>query len=201
LALLDSELNRIRYELGYNVVGIGAEPMIGHVAIFDTVIQPYLQAGAKTTSTTSVTAATTPTLVTLTLALITGFTAGDAVVVDVDTRQERATVESVSGSTISLLLSKAHSGTYAVTVEGGESIVREILGKIQGVIVQMEQAASTAGIKRVDDIEFWGENTSTTQLSSLKAVRSMWRDELAGALGVPNMWRIRQGGGSICALY
>src|SRR5215471_2659866 len=120
MALLDAELNRIRYELGYPGLSVLAEPYIGIAAVFTRIVQPYLLSGASSTSSTAVTAATAPTLVTLTLASATGFDAGARVVIDVDARQEMVTVESVSGSTISVLLKLAHTGTYPVTVEGSE---------------------------------------------------------------------------------
>lgn len=184
MALLTSELRRLRYELGYNVLSAGAEPYIGVHAVFETVIQTYLQAGAVTTCATAVTAATTPTLVTLTLASATDFTVHDAVVVDVDSRQERGVVQAISGSTISLLLTKAHSGTYFVTVEGGESIVRDLLRQCVDVASKIEAGASTAGIKKVDEVEFF-ENAS--RLRALNDQRDYLRDELASALGVVNL--------------
>ncbi len=195
MSLLDSELNRIRYELGYPVLATGAEPYIGITAVFAQVIQPYLLAGAKTTSTTAVTAATTPTLVTLTLALATGFDAGARVVVDVDGRQEAATVESVSGSTISLLLSLAHSGTYAVTVEGGESIVRDILRKLRVIGDRIEGSFSRAGLKKVDEVEFFEHGAAFTDMMSQ---REYWRGELSRALFGAGQG---SGGGTQLAVY
>lgn len=200
MALLDSELYRIKAELGYNVLTIGSEPYISHMALFDQVIAPYLQAGAQTTSTTAVTAASTPTPVSLTLADASDFSSGDIVIVDVDSRQERATIQSLSGSSITLLLSLTHSGTYPVTVEGGEAMVRDFLARIAAVSDQIGEAVSTAGIKRVDDIEFAVESSSG-QLSTLQEHRMYWRDELASALGLTNMWRLRTGGGSRVELY
>ena len=46
MALLDSELARIRYELGVNLMTLGAEPFIGVMVLFSQVIQPYLSTGA-----------------------------------------------------------------------------------------------------------------------------------------------------------
>ena len=179
MALLDSEINRIRYELGSPNLSVLAEPYIGIAAVYTHIVQPYLLAGAKTTSTTAVTAATSPTLVTLTLASATGVEAGATVVVDVDARQERATVESVSGSTIAVLLSLAHSGTYPVTVEGGESIVRDILRKLRIIGDRLESSFGRAGIKKVDEVEFFEGGAVFTNLMSQ---REYWRGELARVL-------------------
>lgn len=209
MALLTSEIQRLKYELGYGLVGIGAEPMIGYYIVFEQVIQPYLSSGASTTSSTSVTAATEPTPVTLTLASATGFTAGNRVVVDVDSRQESATVQLVSGSTITLMLTKAHSGTFQVTVEAGEAIIRGILQKLDaisglmggGTSGLMAGAASSAGLRKVDEIEFFGGgNTIGTQgvdqLTQLVKLQEYWRDELAYALGIPRLNK-SSGGGNI----
>ncbi len=202
MALLQSELLRCRSELGYNVLSAGAEPYIGVTAIFDQVIATYLNAGATTTSATAVVAATTPTLVTLTLTDATDFDAGTAIVLDVDARQERATIESVTGSTVSLLLTGKHTGTYPVTVEGGETMVRETLNRILGVKAQIETMASTAGLKRAEDIEWYqSKRGGSSALDDLKALLMHWRDELASILGVCNMWRMRQTSGQTLSIY
>lgn len=201
MALLTSELTRLRFELGYNMLGVAAEPYVEYHAAFDRVVAQYLQAGAKTTSSSVVSASTPPSPVTLTLASATGFSAGDAVVVDVDGRQERARVQALSGSTITLLLGFAHTGTYPVTVEGGESIIRDILAKIYAIDTAQANAVNTAGIKRVDEIEFFGGTLMTSQYRMLQQQRSARRDELASALGVMNLWNLRQGASLTMALY
>lgn len=201
MALLTSELARIRNELGYNNLSVGAEPYIGYVAVFDQVIATYLQAGAATTSATTVTAASSPTPVTLVLASATGFHTGDAVLVDVDDRQERAILQLVSSTNATLLLSKAHSGTYPVTVEGGESIIREILGRIKSVKDSIAESFSVAGIKKVDEIEFFPSNGGGGVIRDMNSLLMYWRDELASTLGVPNGWRGRRGGGGSVSIY
>lgn len=205
MALSDSEIYRIRKELGYNVLTVGAEPYIGIVAIFNRVIQTYMSGGASTTSSTAVTAASTPTVVGLVLASITGFTTGDRVVVDVDSFRETPTIRSISGSTISVALSLAHTGTYPVVVEGGETMVRDLLRKIEAVNTQLDAASSTAGLKRAEDIEWYQSQTGayggSAQLGALYSQRSQLRDELAMLLGVENLWRVRQSAGSSVAVY
>lgn len=201
MSLTDNELSRIKAELGYNVLEVGALPYIGHSELFDQVIQPYLATGTNTTSATSVTAATTATPATLTLASATGFTSLARVVVDVDEREEIVTVQAVSGSTITALFKKAHGGTYPVIIEGAESIVRDILRQIRGVQAQITAASSTAGIKRVDVIEFFGLTTQTSQISSLRGLLMYWRDYLASVLGVRNVWRERQGASQVLSVY
>lgn len=193
MALLPGELQRVRFELGFNVLSVGAEPYISYVAVFDKVIQVYLNSGAKTTSATTVTASPSgATPVTLTLTDPTGFTSGDQVVIDVDDRQEIA-ASSLSGSLLTVALSKPHSGIYAVTVESGEGIVRECLIRIREVKAKMAQAWGSGSLKKVDEVEFYDTN-HRTQFGVLGSQLMFWRNELASALGMPNMWADRQGG-------
>lgn len=190
MALLDSEIARCKYELGYNLLTIGAEPYIGVARVFELVIQPNLLAGATTTSATVVTAVAAGALaspVTLTLASATGFSSGDRVIIDVDDRQEAATVQNVAGSTITVLLSKAHTGTYPVTVERGESIVREILGRLRDIANKLgTNVVQQVGIKKVDEIEFFGGNMYSIR-REMQRMQDYWRNELASALGVRNL--------------
>lgn len=201
MALLDAELYRLKYELGFNLLNVGAEPYIGVAAIFDQVIQPYLSAGATTTSSTSVTAASSPTPVTLTLASATGVAANATLVVDVDSRQERATVQSITGNDVTVMLSLAHTGTYPVTVEGGESIVRDLLRRLRTIADSLaSDAISSAGVKSVDEIEFFGE-AGMTRAQHLVSEQSRLRNELASALGLPNMWAKKSRASRRIALY
>lgn len=201
MALLDSEIARCKYELGYNLLTISAEPYIGVARVFELVIQPNMLAGAITTSSTAVTAVAAGTLaapVTLTLASVTGFSVGDRVTVDVDDRQEAATVQSISGSTVALLLSKAHSGTYTLTVERGESIVREILQRLRAIADKLGGAAiQQAGIAKVDEIEFFKGMQGVRY--ELQRLQTFWRNELSSALGVQNIRSASSG--SAIAVY
>lgn len=162
MALSASEVARIKAELGYNVLAVGAEPYVSIVALFESVIAPYTLTGAATTSATAVAATSTPTPTTITLADATGFTPGAVAVVDVDARQERATVTAVAGATITLQLSQAHAGTYPVVVESGEGIIRDILSELHAVATEIGSLRSRVGIKSVDgEIEFFGGGRTT----------------------------------------
>lgn len=198
MALLTSELERIKYELGYNLIGI-AQPYIETVAIFEGVIQPYLSAGAATTSATAVTAATTPTPVTLTLTSGTGFSSGDRVVIDVDDRQEVVTARLVSGASLTVDLSLTHSGTYPVTVEGGESIVRELLRNIRSTKTEMGLTFGEGALKKVDEIEWY--QGGNTMFGNIGAQLSYWREELASALGIQSLWSSRRAGAQRLSVY
>lgn len=200
MALLDSELDRIRFETGWNLLNVGAEPYIGVAAIFSQVIQPNLRAGAVTTSATPVVAAAAPASITLTLASGTGFLTGQRIVVDVDDAQEVVTAQLVVGAALTVTLSKAHSGTYPLTVEGGESIVRECLQNIRAVKGKMATTFGEGTIKKVDEIEFY-QNSKGSLFGMLGDQLMFWRDELCSALGIRNSWRAKQRSGSSIAMY
>lgn len=192
MALLDSEIQRIRYELGFNVMGVDAEPYLTYFGSLNRVITLYLNAGPKTTSSTSVVAASTPTQRTLVLADATGFDAGATVYVDVLPNQERAVVQSVSGSSVVVFLQKAHAGVYPVTVDGGEAMIREKLAELYTASQKIIAGLDTAGLKRVDEIEFYGGAKMSSQATMLYQIRDTLRDELASMLGVVNLWRSRR---------
>jgi hypothetical protein len=203
VALNTSEIQRVKAELGFNQLNIGAEPYVGVTRYFEQIVLPNLNAGALTTSSTSVGAATAPTPVTLTLASSTGFSLLDRVVVDVDDRQESATVQAVSGATITMLLKGAHSGSYPVTVEGGESMVREYLARCRKVADLIGRYGSRAGVKSVDqnDVEFFGGRNEKDGLHTLGDLQERVRSELCSLLfGVGNIRNFGRAGGSI-AMY
>lgn len=210
MGLTNSEVRRIKHELGYGLLSVQAEPYISYVSLFESIVQPFLTAGASTTSSTTVVAADAHP-VTILCESTTGMEAGDRVVIDVDSRQESATIQSLEGSTITVLLSLAHDGTYPVEIEGGCSIVRALLRKLQAISGlgasassdEISKALSTAGIRRVDEVEFFGNSIGAangkSRLDLVKALRDYWRDELASALGVV---RLNGGlGGATVGMY
>ena len=201
MALLDSEIQRIRFELGYTVLGVNSEPYVEYFGTINRIVALYLNAGATTTSTTTVAASDTLTQRTLTLASATGFVAGATIYVDVLPQQERAVVQSISGSNVVVYLQKAHVGSYPVTIDGGESIIREKLAQLYAIDEKISAALNTAGLKRVDDIEFYGGTKATSQAVMLSQLRDMRRDELASALGVVNLHRLRRGGLQSFSVY
>ena len=199
MALTTSELARLRIELGYNALTISAASYVsdGVTQIFEQVIGPYLQSGELNRSSTPVAAASAPAVVTL--ALLTTPTAiapGDRLIVDDDGAQEAAHVQSVSASTVTLELSKAHAGTYPLTVEGGESIVRYYLRQCIGIAERISRSATRAGIKRADEVEFFPSTSEQKGVvDDLVRLQRYWRGELAVAVGVGDRHAERSGGG------
>jgi hypothetical protein len=197
MSLLDSELDRIRAELGYNVLDVGAEPYIGVQAIFSQVIQPYMREGAGTTSTSSVTASTdgSSKMATIVLASATGVTALGRIAVDVDDHLEMVTVRSVSSTTITCYLKKAHAGTYPISVDSGLIIVRECLAALFNIEEQMVATRGHGSLKAVDEIEFY-DTKGKSQFEVLLAQAEHWRDRLAKHLGITRI-KMRGCGGAV----
>ena len=202
MPLTTSEIARIKSELGYNTLEVGAVPYVSIYSVFDVVIQPYLEEGGDTTSSTAVTAVTTAAPVALTIASATGFAAGNRVFVDVDSRQEEATVQSISGSIITLLLKNAHSGTYPVTVDGGVAIVRQLLRRIRDAQAKIASIAGygVGGLKKVEDIEFYPGGAQSTAIKLAREGVDYWRDQLASTIGLHNYNKPSAGCGSRVAL-
>lgn len=199
MALLTSEIERCKAELGYPLIG-QANPYIGITLLFEQIVQPYLSSGATTTSATAVTPASPVTPTTITLASGTGFATFNRVVVDVDARQEIVTASLVSGVLLTALFTKTHSGTYPVTVEGGESMVREKLGEIVAVRAQRAKAKGRGALKAfVGDMEFYDTGKSSFETTSVEL--NGLRDELAALLGVENLWNRRRAAGSRLSVY
>jgi len=181
------EMARIKAEIFDNVLSIGAVPWLDVRAIYD-VIQANVASSsvAPTTSATAVSAAG-PTV--LTLASVTGLASGSRVVLDVDTSREVVTVRAVTGSTISVVCAKTHSGTYPVEVESALTIVRGILADLEAIDQQERIAIPQAGVKRVDEIEFFGRSEGGSAQTSLTQHRNALRGRLASATGLTGILR------------
>jgi hypothetical protein len=208
MGISNAEIVRLRAELGYNAVQV-SNPYLTSYALFETVIAQYVEAGGDTTSSTPVIAQSSPTAIALTLASVptdsngNALVALDQVVIDVDSLLERVTVQSISGSVITVLLQLAHSGTYPVSVDGGVAMVREKLAYIRNLTAQIQKMMKAAGVSKTDDVEFHKPNDMVRVLGPAGAVweqREWERAELADFLGVVYLRGMReQGGGSVTA--
>jgi hypothetical protein len=187
-ALSNSELNEIREQLGYNVLTIGAEPYVWHVRIFD-IIQAYVTSDA-TAATSSSTAVTASGPASLTLALITGISAGTRLMIDADESAEVVTCRSVSGSTISVICQNTHSGTYPVEIVSAATQVRMKLWQLRRMQRLVDTGADSAGIKRADEVEFFGDNTfQNSRTGHLLEQQKRHRLELAALVGLSTLIR------------
>lgn len=194
--LSDGELQRLRYELGANVLALGAEPYVQHLRIFD-VVRDNLESDATepTTSATSVTAAGS---VALTLASASGIAAGTRVLLDVDEEHEVCTVKNVSGLVVTVNCRRLHTTPFPVEIESGLTIVRALLWHLADLARQLREAAADAGIKRVDEVEFFdAQRYADTSAGRLARQRAEARAELASAVNLQGvMAQLRADGGA-----
>lgn len=206
MGLTASEIVKIKAELGYNVLTTGSPYVDSYLYLFEQIIQPFVDEQGETTSNTAIVSSTAPTPVTLALADASDVPVGATVIIDVDSRQERVTVQSKSGNSITVLLTKPHSGTYPVAVESGVTVVRDLLARIAEVKTTIAALRSRVGLKKVEDIElFGGGSTLASQgidpLTQVLELREQWRDELASALGVDRLNGENSSGGSSISVY
>ena len=151
--LTTAEMWRIRAELFDNVLNMSAVPWIDVRSIYD-VIQANVSS-SSTPPTSSSTAVTSAGPTVLTLASVTGLDVASRIVLDVDAAREVVTVRAISGLTVSVVCTKTHSGTYPVEIESALTIVRGTLADLEAIDQQERIAIPQAGVKRVDEIEFF----------------------------------------------
>lgn len=180
--LTDDEIARIKTELWDHLVDIGAEPYIGFHPIYNTIRDHVSSSSvAATSSTTAVTAAGSTTI---TVADATGLTVGTKIVLDVDDQRETCTIKSISGSVIGVNARKTHSGTYPVEIESPRTIVRGILFDLSKLELLIVGALESSGIKRADEVEFFGPNDGGGVVQQLIANQARLRMELARRIGL-----------------
>lgn len=186
--LSEIELDRIKFEAMDNVLGFGAVPYASIRNVYG-IIQDNVSSSSvdPTTSSTAVTAAGAATL---TLADATSIVAGTRVVLDVDDSREVVTVRNVSGSVISVVCTKAHAGTYPVEIESALTIVRGLLADLETLSQRERTLYASAGVKSVDEIEFFGPMERGGALGAIMGARIAKRHELARACGID--WIVRE---------
>lgn len=179
--LLASELVEIKKHLGYHLISSQGEPYIGFVAIFELIIQPFLATGPLTTSTTTVIkSGGMPTSTALTLASVAGITPGTVLVVDVDSLAETCTVQSVTGSTVQVLLGKPHQGTYPVVIQStgvmtssSTSVAAIVQPPTQVQLTVADGTGFTVGSRIVVDVGVLQEVSTLTSISGNSLVLAL----------------------------
>ena len=181
--LSNGECDRLRYELGLNVVGIGAEPYIGHAQII-SIIQSYLASNAQDVVYTS-SGVTTVGSNSVALTSVTGIDTGTVLVFDADEFLERCTVKRVVGLNVYVNCKKLHTVNTPVEIESGLTLVRGKLAELDTIAQRIAEAADSAGLKRVDEVEWKdGVRTVATELASQQLAR---RRELASLVNLNNI--------------
>lgn len=192
--LTDDELARVRRELLDNVLAVGAWPMVDYRHVY-TIIRDNVTSSsvAATSSNTAVAANAGST--TITVADATGLSVGARVVVDVDGQRETVTVKSLSGSVLGVVLQKAHGGTYPVEIESALTLVRGVLSDLVAAQDELNTARKTGGIKKVDEVEFFGRSDGGSRLQELRAEQYRLRLDLARMCGLSQWVRNAEGSG------
>jgi hypothetical protein len=180
--LTDDEIARIKTECWDHVVDVGAEPYIGFHPVFNTV-RDYVKS-SDTPATSSSTAITGAGATTITVASATGLSVGIKIVLDVDGQRETCTIKSLSGNVVGINARKAHSGTYPVEIESPLTIVRGILFDLSKLEDTITTSLDSSGIKRADEVEFFGPNDGGNQATQLMRSQYALRMELARRIGL-----------------
>lgn len=198
--LTDDELARIKAELLDNVLSLGAEPYVSIRAIYDVIRDNVVSSSVSPTTSSTAVSAAGPT--TITLASATGYAAGQRIVLDVDGSREVVTLRSLSGAVASVICRKTHSGTYPVEVESALTIVRGLLSELEVVRDQIADARASAGLRRVDEVEWMDAASGRTQLDEMHRARELLRRDLAYALGLRGIYEAsKQSGASRFEVY
>lgn len=159
MALSDSEIESLRYHLGYGNIGLGVSMYTpdGFKELFDQIIAPYLTGDTETTATTSIVAGTSATVTPVSM---TGIVPYAKLVIDVGDDVELVMVRSVSVSAFTAKFAKAHPSTgYPVALMGGHARLRLLLNQADNAWQAMQDPSvgATAGLKQVDkgDVEWF----------------------------------------------
>jgi hypothetical protein len=152
MTLSVSEIENLRFHLGYGNIGVGAYPYTpdGFYELFNDVVSPNLTTGNETSSTTAVTAGTTATI---TVVSATGIAVHTRLVIDTGDQAETVVVKAILGTSVTAYFGTAHAVTgYPVCVESGVTRLRTLLHSADKAWATLQSASvtSSAGIKQVD---------------------------------------------------
>ena len=218
MSLTSVELDQIRFELGYPLTRIGAEPYITFAAVFSRAVAPYLT-DVGSTSATAVTASAAGANNTIVVAAnpvavdpynTVGFVVGANVVVDVGPAQETAIIQVVSGLSLTLSLTNAHGalGIYPVMLAGAEKFIRDLLNRLTVISNELTNTApKVAGLTKVDEIEASSQGAgkrggkTLDRGNVLYQQRDLARRDLARALGVGYLNDQRASAGAQMEIY
>jgi hypothetical protein len=190
--LTADEMSRIKLELGDTVLNVGAEPWIGIRSVWDVIRTNVVSSDTAATSSSTTVSAAGPT--SITVASATDLSAGVVVQIDVGAQRESVEVRSVSGSVLSVICDKTHSGTYPVQIESALTLVRGVLSDLRRLEqINTLDSFSALGLRRVDEVE-WDERGAGYWLEWGKA---QLRRRLATACGVGWIYSASRGSSAL----
>lgn len=194
MALSTEEIESLRFHLGYGNIGAMGAPYTPDtfLELFSQVVSPNLSTGSETSATSNISAGTT---VVVTPAAMTGIASYVTLVVDVGEEAETVVVKAATGSTFTAKFEKAHtSAGYPIATMSGTARLRMLLWDADAAwkALSAKGIISRAGIKIVDEIEFFGEGAYmkeridqyvniVTSISALVQVAPKWAEAGRGA--------------------
>lgn len=151
MVLTASEVEAIRFHLGYGNINVGAYPYTpdGFYELFTDVVAANLSTGAETTATTAITANSTTTVTPVSM---TGIDVNVRLIVDVGEEADTTIVKSVTGTTFTAVFVHAHPASgYPIAVESGVSRARYLLHRATKAFEKLTSSTVTnaAGLKSV----------------------------------------------------
>ena len=145
---------RIREICVDNVINIGAVPFVAIQSIY-VVINQYLQSGPTPPTFSSDTIAA-PGPYNLLVGTTTGMTQGAKLMLDTDQQREECTIRFLPDAThVSIIARRAHSGTYPVQLTDGLVLARGLISDFAALDINTQDSYLTAGIAKVDEVEFF----------------------------------------------
>jgi len=197
--ITDTEVESIRFHLGYGNIGLDASPYAeaGYLVLIRDILIPNLSTAAQTSTSSSVPANATSSV---TPASMTEIVANARIVVDVGPDAEIVTVRSVTATTFSAFFTRAHAGSYPLALLSGESRLRWLLGQADTAWQAMQEPSvgATSGLKQVDkgDVEwFEGFQVLSDRLAHYRAIVA----QIGSLIGVP--MKDTTGGGCMASVY
>lgn len=190
--LTADEMARIKLELGDTVLNVGAEPWIGIRSVWDVIRTNVISSDTAATSSSTTVSAAGPT--SITVASATDLSAGVVVQIDVGAQRESVEIRSVSGSVLSVICDKTHTGEYPVQIESALTLVRGVLSDLRRLEqINTLDSFSALGLRRVDEVE-WDERGAGYWLEWGKA---QLRRRLATACGVGWIYSASRGSSAL----
>lgn len=157
--ITDSEIERLRFFLGYGNVDVNAYPYTpdGFLELFRDVVAPNLTTSAETTAPVSIAAAG---IVTVTPAAMDEIVVYGRLVIDVGEDEETVTVRAITATTFTARFAKAHAAPFPIAVDSGTTRLRQLLAKAEAVLAEKTgtKISSAAGLKMVGqgEVEWFG---------------------------------------------
>jgi hypothetical protein len=185
MALTDSEVESLRFFLGWGNLNVRAYPYTpdGWWEALYGVVRENLTEGAETTASVAIAAAG---IVTVTPTSMTDIVTHARLVIDVGDDEETVTVRATTATTFSARFALAHAAPFAICVESGVTRCRQLLAKAYAVLSTIvgSKITSSAGLKMVGqgEVEWFGPSAVLTATGSqLDAIRR----ELSSLVRIP----------------